>query len=211
MKTSSFDEVLTRLKEHYTHSHRRGDPFAVLISTILSQRTKDENTEKASRALFSACDTPEKLARADLSEIENCIKPAGFYHVKARRIKKAAQQILNEYHGKVPDTLKELLSLEGVGRKTANCVLVYGFGKPAIPVDVHVHRIANRLGLVSTKTPEETEYALMEKVAKENWIFANQLLVSLGRELCKPRNPLCDRCVLSDVCLTGRNQSQKVP
>jgi len=206
MKTSSLDEVLTRLKEYYRYTERRGDPFCVLISTILSQRTKDENTEKASKALFDTFDTAEKLAHADLSEIEPCVKPAGFYHVKARRIKAAAKKILNEYHGEVPDTLEELLTLEGVGRKTANCVLVYGFGKPAIPVDVHVHRIANRLGLVSTKTSEETERALMRAVSRKDWIPINHLLVTLGRDLCRSRTPLCGKCFLSDVCATGQEQ-----
>ncbi len=207
MKDTSFDEIVRRLKEYYNYAERRGDPFTVLISTILSQRTKGENTQKASQALFNRFDTPEKLADADIGEIEELIRPAGFFRVKARRIKKVAQTILTDYHGTVPGTLQGLLALEGVGRKTANCVLVYGFGKPAIPVDVHVHRTANRLGLVHTKNPGETERALMKGVPKKDWIPLNQLMVSLGRDLCRPRIPLCERCFLSDVCLTGQNPS----
>lgn len=203
MRTSSSDEVLTRLKKYYDYTEKREDPFKVLVSTILSQRTRDENTEKASNALFQKFDTLEKLARAELSEIEELIKPAGFYHVKANRIKKVAQQILDSY-GEVPDDIEELLSLEGVGRKTANCVLVYGFGIPAIPVDVHVHRIANRLAIVSTKTPEETEIQLMDLFPEKDWIPINKLLVTLGRDVCRPQNPLCNHCVLSDVCPTGQ-------
>lgn len=207
MINTSFDEILRRLKEYYNYAERRGDPFAVLISTILSQRTKGKNTQKASQALFSRFDTPEKLTYADIGEIEELIRPAGFFRVKAKRIRKVAHTILTEYHGTVPDTLQDLLVLEGVGRKTANCVLVYGFGKPAIPVDLHVHRTANRLGLVHTKNPGETERALMKGVPIRDWIPLNQLMVSLGRDLCKSGIPLCDRCFLSDVCLTGQNPS----
>lgn len=208
MKITSSDDVLARLKQYYTYTERQGDPFRVLISTILSQRTRDENTAKASRALFKKFDTVEKLAHADIKEIEPLIRPAGFYHVKAQRIKEVAQQILNHFHGEVPCDVKELLSLRGVGRKTANCVLVYGFGIPAIPVDVHVHRIANRLGLVSTKTPEETEIELMNLFCRKDWIPINHLLVTFGRDICKPHTPLCDQCFLADICITDQNVSQ---
>ena len=208
MKIISSDDVLARLKQHYTYTEWRGDPFRVLISTILSQRTKDENTAKASRALFQKFGTVEKLAYADIKEIEPLIRPAGFYHVKAHWIKEVAQQILNHFHGEVPCDVKELLSLKGVGRKTANCVLVYGFGIPAIPVDVHVHRIANRLGLVSTKTPEETEIELMNLFCRKDWIPINHLLVTFGRDICKPHTPLCGQCFLADICITGQNVSQ---
>ena len=208
MKTTSSDDVLARLKQYYRYAEGRRDPFRVLISTILSQRTKDENTARASRALFEKFDTVEKLAHADIREIELLIRPAGFYHVKAQRIKEVAQHILNHYHGEVPCDLTELLSLNGVGRKTANCVLVYGFGIPAIPVDVHVHRIANRLGLVSTKTPEETEIELMNLFCRKDWIPLNHLLVTFGRDICKPQTPLCDQCFLADICITGQTVSQ---
>ncbi|MBU7023630.1 MAG: endonuclease III [Theionarchaea archaeon] len=203
MRTSSSDEILTRLKAHYHFKKRKRDPFRVLIGTILSQRTRDENTAKASEQLFGKFDTPEKLASARREEIERLIRPSGFYHVKAQRIQKVAQQILMEYGGKVPEDMESLLKLEGVGRKTANCVLVYGFQVPAIPVDVHVHRITNRLGLVDTKTPEETENALMEIFKEGEWITVNELLVTFGKEVCRPRNPRCKDCFLLDLCPAG--------
>jgi endonuclease-3 len=203
MRTSLSDEILTRLKAHYHFKKKRKDPFKVLISTILSQRTRDENTAKASEKLFGKFDTPEKLASACIEEIEGLIRPSGFYHVKAQRIQKVAQQILLEYGGKVPKDMESLLKLEGVGRKTANCVLVYGFQVPAIPVDVHVHRIANRLRLVDTKTPEETENALMEVFEEGEWITVNELLVTFGKEVCRPRNPRCGECFLLDLCPMG--------
>jgi endonuclease-3 len=205
MRTSLSDEILTRLKAHYHFKKKRKDPFKVLISTILSQRTRDENTAKASEQLFGKFDTPEKLASARIEEIEGLIRPSGFYHVKAQRIQKVAQQILMEYGGKVPKDMESLLKLEGVGRKTANCVLVYGFQVPAIPVDVHVHRIANRLRLVDTKTAEETENALMEVFEEGEWIVVNELLVTFGKEVCRPRNPRCGECYLLDLCPTGNN------
>jgi endonuclease-3 len=202
MKTSSSGEIVNRLKEKYPYENTCRDPFKVLISTILSQRTKDENTHKASAALFEQFDTPEALAHADIADIETLIYPSGFYRVKARRIQKVSRQILEKYKGEVPSNLKELLSLTGVGRKTANCVLVYGFGIPAIPVDVHVHRVANRLGLVSAKTPEKTEHQLMGVVPPTEWIAVNKMLVTFGKTVCRPRNPLCKECFLSDVCLS---------
>jgi endonuclease-3 len=209
MRNTLSDEILNRLRTSYDYTERRRDPFRVLISTILSQRTKNENTEKAAHALFSRFSTVEDIAHAALEEIELLIKPAGFYRVKARRIKKAAAQVLTQFHGDVPCTMEELLSLEGVGRKTANCVLVYGFGISAIPVDVHVHRIAKRLDLVSTRTPEETEQQLMQLFCEEDWSVVNQLLVSFGRDVCKPRTPLCDQCFLSDLCATGQKVKQQ--
>lgn len=205
MRTSSSDEILTRLRTHYHFKKERRDPFKVLIGTILSQRTRDENTAKASEQLFQKFDTPERLASACIEEIERLIRPSGFYHVKAQRIQKVAQQILLEYGGKVPRDMKSLLKLEGVGRKTANCVLVYGFQVPAIPVDVHVHRIANRLRLVNTKSPEETENALMDVFEEREWITVNELLVTFGKEVCTPRNPRCGDCFLLDLCPTGRS------
>lgn len=204
MKTSSSGKIVERLKAQYDYENKCRDPFKVLISTILSQRTRDENTAKASAALFGQFDTPEELAHADIAAIEALIRPSGFYRVKARRIQAVARQILVNYNGKVPSDLEKLLSLHGVGRKTANCVLVYGFGIPAIPVDVHVHRIANRLGLVDTKTPEETEHQLMEVLPQTEWITVNKMLVTFGRDICRPRNPLCEQCFLLDVCPTGQ-------
>ncbi len=178
-------------------------PFKVLISTVLSQRTRDENTAKASAMLFKKLDSSKKLSRAKIKGIEKLIKPAGFYKVKARRIKEIALEIEERFKGKVPNNLEELVSLKGVGRKTANCVLVYSFKIPAIPVDVHVHRISNRIGLVKTKTPEETETELMKLIPKNKWIELNDLMVKFGQRKCFPRNPKCEICSLNKVCVFG--------
>lgn len=151
----NIESVIRKLEKYYPKSYS-DEPFKVLIGTILSQRTKDENTSRACENLFSVYRTPKDLANGDVKRIEKLIKPSGFYKVKAKRIKGVSKIILEKYNSTVPNDMKKLLSLPGVGRKTANCVLVYGFGKYAIPVDVHVHRVSNRLGLVKTKSPEET-------------------------------------------------------
>ncbi len=176
-------------------------PFQVLISTILSQRTKDANTHVASKALFEKYDTPKKLVEAPTDEIKELIRPAGFFNVKSERVKEVARIIAERYDSEVPENINELLSLPGVGRKTANCVLVYGFNVPAVPVDTHVHRISNRLGIADTRTPEETEMVLMEKIPKEYWIEINRLMVEFGKSVCRPRNPRCGKCSLNDFCL----------
>jgi dihydrofolate synthase/folylpolyglutamate synthase len=176
------------------------DPFQVLISTILSQRTRDENTHRASVALFSKYDTAEKLAKAPLDEVESLVRPSGFYKMKAKYIRDAAAKIVRDFAGDVPREMDKLLTIPAVGRKTANCVLVYGFGIPAIPVDVHVHRISNRLGLVKTGEPEETEAALEKVVPRRHWIEINRLMVRHGQETCLPRNPKCAGCDLRDIC-----------
>lgn len=176
------------------------DPYRVLIRTILSQRTRDENTDRATAQLFAEYPTLEDVASATPEELEPLIRPAGFYHVKARRIIEVSQMLLDEYGGVVPEKMKELLLLPGVGRKTANCVLVYAFQKPAIPVDVHVHRISNRLGLVFTKNPEETEVELEKIVPKKYWIELNDLMVQFGQTICRPVNPLHELCPLADIC-----------
>lgn len=192
---------MTALEEKYTlRSFEGGHPFRVLIRTILSQRTRDENTDHASARLFSKFKTPEDIAGADTEDIEELIVSAGFYHVKAARIKEVSQILLDEFDGKVPDTIEELLTLPGVGRKTANCVLVYGFKKPAICVDVHVHRISNRMGLVETKTPEQTEEKLKKLVPKKYWLEINDLLVQFGQTICRPVNPLHDICPVNECC-----------
>jgi endonuclease-3 len=181
-------------------------PFKVLISTVLSQRTRDENTLKASTQLFKRFPSAKKLAKAKINEIQELIKPAGFFRVKAKTIKKIAVELNKKFNGRVPSSLEELLSLKGVGRKTANCVLVYSFRKPAIPVDVHVHRISNRIGLVKTKTPEETEIKLMQLIPKNKWIELNDLMVKFGQRKCLPRNPECEICALSNNCDFGRKK-----
>lgn len=176
------------------------DPYKVLIATILSARTKDEQTTKASERLFSVYGTPESLASADPEKVMELIRSVGFYRVKTRRIMEVARILVEKYGGRVPSDLDELLTLPSVGRKTGNCVLVYGFGKPAIPVDTHVHRITNRLGMVSTKTPEKTEEALAAILDKRYWLELNELLVRFGQTICKPIGPKCDICILSSIC-----------
>jgi len=181
------------------------DPFRILISTILSHRTRDENTTKATENLFSVYKTPAELANADPGAVRRLIKPAGFYNMKTKNIMKAARQVVDEFGGTVPDNEEDLLTLHSVGRKTANCVLVYAFNKPAIPVDTHVHRISNRLGLVKTKTPEETEAALARTVPKRYWLELNDLFVRFGQTTCKPIGPRCMSCTLTASCLYYRD------
>jgi len=189
---------MTALRE--LHEAETGGPFSILIGTILSARTKDESTTKVVKILFSKYKNAKELAYADLKEVEKIIKPIGFYHVKARRIIEVAKIIDSKYKGKVPDNLEKLIDLPGVGRKTANCVLVYAFDKPAIPVDIHVHRISNRLGLVETKTPEETEFELMKKIPKKFWIEINDTFVMYGQNICKPVSPMCSVCKIRKEC-----------
>ncbi len=182
------------------HKVQTARPFRILIATILSARTKDENTTKAADKLFKLYGTPQKLAKAKVKDVEKVIKSVGFYHVKSKRIIEVANLILSKYNGKVPADIDKLVDMPGVGRKTANCVLVYAFEKPAIPVDTHVHRISNRLGLVDTKTPEETEMALREKIPKKYWLDINNTFVMYGQNICKPISPMCDVCKIRNVC-----------
>lgn len=177
-----------------------GSPLSILIGTILSARTRDENTSMVVKKLFSQYKTAHALAKARISDIEKIIKSTGFYHVKAKRIIEVASIIDSKYSGKVPQTLDKLVELPGVGRKTANCVLVYAFDKPAIPVDTHVHRISNRLGLVKTKTPEYTEIELMKKISKEHWLRINDTFVMYGQNICKPISPMCSVCQIKKEC-----------
>jgi endonuclease-3 len=195
------DLVMESLMQKYDlRVFEGGDPYRVLIRTIISQRTRDENTDRASAQLFSQYHTMTEIANADPTRLEPLIRPAGFYRVKAQRIVEVSKKLLDEFKGQVPDDIKNLLKLPGVGRKTANCVLVYGFQKPAIPVDVHVHRISNRLGLVKTKTPEETEVELEKIVPKEYWIELNDLMVQFGQTICRPQSPRHEECPLQDIC-----------
>ncbi|WP_297455887.1 endonuclease III [Persephonella sp.] len=175
-------------------------PFQILISTIISLRTKDEVTAEASERLFKLADNPYDMLKLSEEEIAKAIYPAGFYRNKAKTIKKISQILVEKYNSQVPDILEELLKLPGVGRKTANLVLALSFNKPAICVDVHVHRITNRLGFVKTKTPEETELELMKKVPKKYWNKINDLLVAFGQTICKPISPFCSKCPVSQYC-----------
>lgn len=191
----------------YLRDHAQ-DPFQVLIGTILSQRTRDANTDVASAKLFARFPDAVSLASAKTSEVEPLIRATGFYRVKTRVVRACSKEVLDRFGGVVPRTFEELTSLPGVGPKTANCVLVFGYGIPAIPVDTHVHRIANRLGVVRTRTPEETEAALRERVDPRFWIPVNPLLVQHGQNLCRPNRPLCPQCPIADQCATGRALSE---
>ena len=189
---------MTALNE--LHEAETEGPFSILIGTILSARTKDENTTKVVKKLFSRYKTPKALAKAKVRDVERLIKSIGFYHVKTKRIIQVASIIDSQYKGKVPENFEKLIELPGVGRKTANCVLVYAFDTPAIPVDTHVHRISNRLGLVDTKMPEETEMELRKKIPKKYWLQINDTFVMYGQNICKPISPMCDICKIKTKC-----------
>jgi endonuclease-3 len=176
------------------------DPFVILISTLLSLRTKDEVTAVATDRLFALATTPEEMLRVPLEEIAKTIYPVGFYRVKARTIHSACRDLIKRFNSKVPDDLDELLSIKGVGRKTANLVVSLAYGKEGICVDTHVHRISNRLGYVKTKTPDETEFALRAKLPKRHWIIYNTVMVAFGRKTCKPVSPLCSKCPVFKYC-----------
>lgn len=199
---------MTALRE--LHEAETGGPFSILIGTILSARTKDENTAKVVKELFAKYGGARELAAARIRDVERIVRPIGFYRVKSRRIIEVAQIIQQQYGGEVPEDIDELVKLPGVGRKTANCVLVYAFERPAIPVDVHVHRISNRLGLVDTKTPEDTEQALLDSVPRRYWLRINDTFVMYGQNICKPISPMCGVCQIREDCryyLTNNDNS----
>lgn len=186
--------IVTLMAETYE------SPFRVLISCVLSLRTQDATTAKASRRLFAVADSPRAMIRLTAKRIEKLIFPVGFYKTKAKNILDICRTLIDAYGGKVPDEIDELLKLRGVGRKTANLVVTLGYNKPGICVDTHVHRISNRWGYVRTKTPEKTESALRDKLPKQYWIEYNDLLVSFGQHLCRPISPMCSLCPVSKYC-----------
>ncbi len=181
-------------------ARKKRDPFRVLVSTMISLRTKDDVTLPASARLFQLADGPGTMAALSEQEISRAIYPAGFYKTKAKHILKVSRILLAEYAGTVPRDLQTLLTLPGVGRKTANLVLNLGFGIDAICVDTHVHRISNRTGWIETKNPEETEYALMEILPRNFWIEINELLVGFGQSTCTPQSPFCSKCLIGNFC-----------
>lgn len=190
-------------------ARRTRSPFKVLVSTVISARTKDEVTGEASRRLFAQADTPERIAALTERRIAKLIFPAGFYKTKAKAIRALSKKLMNDFEGYVPDSIEELLTLPGVGRKTANLVITQGFGKPGICVDTHVHRVVNRLGAVKTKTPEETEFALRTVLPLKHWIEINDLLVTFGRTVCAPISPFCSICAVTKKCArTGVKRSR---
>jgi endonuclease-3 len=181
-------------------SQSRKDPFEILISTLLSLRTKDDVTRSASHRLFQKARSPSELLNLSEREIEGLIYPVGFYKRKAKTVRSVCQELLNRFNGKVPEDLDALLSLKGVGRKTANLVITLAYGKQGICVDTHVHRVSNRLGYVRTRTPEETEFALRKKLPSRYWIYFNDYLVTHGQNVCKPVSPLCSQCAVDLYC-----------
>ena len=188
---------------------KKNDPFAVLVSCIISLRTRDEVTELASARLFNLAKLPAELLELSNAKIEKAIYPAAFYRNKTKSLKELCQVLVKEYSGKVPDKLEELLKLKGVGRKTANLTLILGHNKPGICVDIHVHRISNRWGYVKTKSPDETEMVLRVILPKRFWKGFNDLLVSFGQNLCKPVSPFCSSCPIEDQCpKIGVNRSR---
>ena len=180
--------------------HYKDDPFTTLIGCLLGLRTQDATTHGACRRLFRLARTPQTMQKLPTPIIERAIYPVGFYRTKARCVKETCRTLIERYGGRVPDDLDELLSINGVGRKTANLVITLAFRKPGICVDTHVHRITNRWGYVATKTPEETEFALRKQLPTRHWRILNDLLVTFGQNLCHPTSPWCSRCPLTSVC-----------
>ncbi|MBO5518828.1 MAG: endonuclease III [Candidatus Methanomethylophilus sp.] len=211
--------ILDRMSEVYTGGAYPGrnseglnpewpcDPFHVLIATILSQRTKDDNTRKASDNLFHKYPTIEAIAEADPADVAALIRPAGFPNQKAKAITECCRILRDQYGCKVPEDTDEMTKLPMVGRKTAACVRSYAMEIPSVCVDTHVHRISNLMGLVKTKTPEETEYALMELTPRERWSDINRYLVRHGQEICQPNRPHCEKCMVNDMCQYAEKKS----
>ncbi|MDE3019195.1 MAG: endonuclease III [Nitrospirota bacterium] len=176
------------------------DPFQILIACVLSLRTKDKTTAEASQRLFALASDPATMVQLPLRRIETAIYPVGFYRTKAKQIREICRRLLDVYGGSVPDEIDALLTLKGVGRKTANLVVTVGYQKPGICVDIHVHRISNRWGYIKTKTPEESEQALRRKLPRQYWITYNDLLVPFGQNICQPVSPWCSKCKLVAYC-----------
>jgi len=185
------------------------DPFKILVSAILSTRTRDEVTMEVSERLFERIKSPEDLAKLDVKEIEELIRGVGFYREKAKKLKKIGEILVKDFNSRVPSDLESLLRLPGVGRKVANIVLAEAFGKDAIAVDTHVHRISNRLGMVKTKNPDETEKELMKIVPKKFWKRINKAMVGFGQTVCKPNKPKCGECPLANICSYGSHDAKR--
>ena len=192
------DTAVTTIAEEFGEGI--GKPWNILVSTILSLRTKDEVTSAASRRLLEKAPSPALLLALGVDEVARLAYPAGFYRTKAASLEKIANILIEQYGGQVPADMDALLSLPGVGRKTANLVITEAFGMYGICVDIHVHRICNRAGWISTPTPEKTEDALREKLPKKYWKRINGLLVLYGQNLCRPQSPFCSRCIISSHC-----------
>jgi endonuclease-3 len=209
MNDEQIHAIIARLQENLknwdmpivSHLAEMGqDPFKILISTLLSLRTKDETTTGATARLFGLARSPAEMLQLPEAVIIEAIYPVGFYRNKAKTIHHICRELIDRHHASVPDNLEDLLALKGVGRKTANLVISLGYGRPAICVDTHVHRISNRLGYVATKTPEQTEQALRSKLPVHYWRDYNTLLVAFGQRICRPVSPFCSRCPVSGYC-----------
>ncbi len=208
---NNIDKIFSELSKFYKDQlcavDKYKDPYKVLISCIISLRTKDEVTEKSSEKLFAKASTPFEMIKLTPEKISNIIFPAGFYKRKGKQIWDISNILIEKFNGNVPDNINELLKLKGVGRKTANLVLSAGFNIPAICVDTHVHRISNRIGLVSSTTPEGTETQLMDILDKKYWLTINNLMVLHGKNICTPISPKCSKCVISSFC--AKNNVEK--
>ncbi|MDO9559815.1 MAG: endonuclease III [Syntrophales bacterium] len=209
MNDENIHQIVARLQENLrnwdmpvvSHLAEMGaDPFKILISTLLSLRTKDETTTAAAARLFRLAQSPAEMLQLPEAVIIEAIYPVGFYRNKAGTIHDICRELINRHQARVPDTLEELLALKGVGRKTANLVVSLGYGRPAICVDTHVHRISNRLGYVATNTPEKTEDALSSKLPAPYWTLYNTLMVAFGQHVCRPVSPFCSRCPVRSYC-----------
>ncbi len=205
------------LAEHFNYNERtilnrmrkKREPFKILISCLLSLRTQDKNTDIASKKLFDVADTPEKIVRLPTETIEKLIFSSGHYHKKAQTLKHVSKVLMEKFNSNVPDTKEELLSIKGVGPKTANIVLSFAFQKPVLPIDTHCHRIPNRLGWVKTKTPEKTEIELEKILPKKYWLEFNALFVLFGKTICQPISPWCSKCPVEKYCVKiGVNRSR---
>jgi len=201
-------KIMEILKHHYPSHEKttlnrmrnKPDAFKILISCLLSLRTQDKNTEKASNRLFAVAETPEEILKLSDVELENLIFSSGHYKKKTKTIKHVSKVLIDEFNGKVPDTKEELMSIKGIGPKTANIVLAFAFGEDALPIDTHCHRIPNRLGWIRTKTPEQTEKELEKILPQKYWRDFNAIFVQFGQTICKPISPLCSQCPIEKYC-----------
>ena len=201
----AFDENKVIHSEFVDFMENIKDPYLVLICCILSLRTNDKITIKATKRMLELAKTPQEISKLSVETLSKAIYPVGFYQNKAEQIINLSKIIVEKYNSKVPDSIDELIKFKGVGRKTANLVLTKGFNKPAICVDVHVHRISNRLGYVKTNSPDETEFALRKILPEKYWIDFNTLLVTLGQNICKPQKPKCNLCSIKNFCQKNIN------
>ena len=207
--TRSIPIVMSILEKHFNYTERttlnrmrqeKSDPFKILISCLLSLRSRDETTEKISRELFEIADSPEKISKIPLKKLEGIIYSTGHYHKKAMTLKYVSKELVERFNSKVPENKEDLISIKGIGPKTANIVLAFAFNQSVIPVDTHVHRIPNRIGWVKTKKPEQTEQELMKILPKIYWADFNAIFVQFGRDICQPVSPKCSICPINKYC-----------